>query len=382
VVVPSAKSERPSKALKNDDVVRLIGRLRDAKIADPRDVMLASETAYLSDVREWIPTGFAGLDEIFGGGWAVGRVSEVFGAEGAGKSALAHAAIVACQKNGGLVVYLDFEHSLEKKTLVQLGIDQKRLLYLTPAHIEQGWDLVFAVLEEWEANPPKSPNLIVWDSFGASPPKAAFEADSQEENQPAAAARAIGNGCTLLFRKIARAKAHALVINQERTVMGGGGRRGGFQGPEYQTTGGKAKLYTFSLRARVARVMTVKTEGTSGASIGYLIAVSTKKNKSAPPHQQARFYLDFKHGPSPLLTVYHVLKDANRIRSVGAGKYTGSWAGGRKFGKGDEWLAALAEDPELLRLATESYLEVVRAGGAKAALGLDLTGSSLDALDD
>lgn len=345
--------------------------------------MIASESAHLSDVREWIPTGFAGLDEIFGGGWPVGRVSEVFGAEGAGKSALAHAAIVACQANGGVVFYEDFEHSLEKKTLTQLGIDPKRLIYLTPEHIEQGWDLAFAALDDLEHNPPKAPWLFVWDSFGASQAKAVFEAKSQEENTVGAHSRAIGNGCTKLFRRIARARAHFLVINQERTVIGGNTRS--FMGPEMQTTGGKAKLYTFSLRARVARATTLKTEGTSGASTGYLVAVTTKKNKSAPPHQQAKFVLDFKHGPSPHLTIYQVLKDANRIRSVGAGMYTGSWAEGRKFGKGDAWLQALASDPELLRLATASYLDVVRAGGARAALGMDpelqSAGSTLDALD-
>lgn len=350
-------------------MVRLLGRIKDAKIADPRDVVLASESEHLADVREWIPTGFAGLDEIFGGGWPVGRVSEVFGAEGAGKSALAHRAIVACQQAGGVVVYLDYEFSLEKKIFAQLGIDDTRLIHLTPKHVEQGWDLAFEILDDLEVNSPKAPWLLVWDSVGASAPKVAHEAESMEENTVGAHARAIGNGCTKLFRRIARARAHFMMVNQERTVIGGNQRS--FMGPELQTTGGKAKLYTFSLRARVARVTTLKTEGTSGTATGYLVAVSTKKNKSAPPHQTARFVLDFKHGPSPLLTIYQVLKDANKIRSIGAGKYTGTWAHGKKFGKGDEWLDALRDDPELARLATDAYLEVVRAGGARAALALD-----------
>jgi hypothetical protein len=48
------------------------------------DFQLASAGSIMSEVREWIPTGFPGLDFIFGGGWPVGRCSEVAGEEGCG----------------------------------------------------------------------------------------------------------------------------------------------------------------------------------------------------------------------------------------------------------------------------------------------------------
>lgn len=335
------------------------------------DLNLASESETLADVTEWIPTGFAGLDEIFGGGWAVGRVSEVFGAEGSGKSAIAHYAAKTVADMGGTVVYVDFEHSLERRILRQLGIPDDALVHVEPDHVEQGWDVVFQVLETLIEDPPDVPTLIVWDSVGASRPRAEVDADSFEDVQPAAHARAISKGVGRLFKLVAKARAAIILINQETTDMGGGGPRGGFGGPSYNTTGGKRAKYTFSLRARVARVSTIKTHGTSGTACGYLIAVTTKKNKTAPPHQQARFYLDFKHGPSPLLTMWHVLKDANRIRSAGGGKYTGPWADGEKFGKADAFLAFLEEHPELAEAARESYLEIVRAGGAKALLQIE-----------
>lgn len=40
------------------------------------------QSTAMSDVREFISSGFTGLDHILGGGWAVGRASEVFGDEG------------------------------------------------------------------------------------------------------------------------------------------------------------------------------------------------------------------------------------------------------------------------------------------------------------
>jgi recombination protein RecA len=361
-----AKKEKPSEV--DDDVVRLIARVKGSKSTKGLDIVRASDVDVLSDVTEWVSTGFAGVDEIFGGGLPVGRVSEVFGAEGSGKTALSVSSILACQRAGGVGVFFDYEHSVSKEQIIAQGVDPTRLIYLRPDHIEAGWDAAFEMFEELEKKPPTAPWLFVWDSFGASQPKSIFEADSQENNHVGSHARAIGNGCMLMFGRIARVRAHMMCINQERTVIGG---NTGFGGPPLQTTGGKAKLYTFALRARTARVSTLKTEGTTGTASGYLCAVATKKNKCAPPHQQARFVLDFKHGPSPSLTMRQVLKDAGKVRHKGAGKYTGTWAGGRVFGKGDEWIEALQEDPELRDLATQAYLSVVRAGGAKAALKIE-----------
>lgn len=331
-------------------------------------LQMADEAAALADVTEWIPTGFAGLDEIFGGGWPVGRVSEVFGAEGHGKSALSHVAVRECQRlhPEALAVFLDFEHSLERSKLEPLGIDPSRLIYMEPDHVEQGFDLMLALLDRLVKTPPPAPVLIVWDSLGCSQPKSAFDAKSAADASVGAHSRAVGKGAVKLVKKVPNARAHVMFINQERTKIGG---FQGFGGPQFDTTGGKQAKYIFSLRVRCARVATVKKAGTTGPSVGYLIKTATKKNKNAPPHQDAVWYLDFKHGPSPDLTMYHVLKDAGLIRSAQAGLYTGPWANGVKFGKGDAWLEALKE-AGFREAATEAYLEVVRAGGARALLNI------------
>lgn len=375
---PSSRKKAPRRKKAgggSDFVMELIGAASAVKGAD---VYLAEDAETLADVVEWIPTGFAGLDEIFGGGWHVGRVSEVFGAEASGKSALAHVAVRECLRQGGAVVYFDFEHALEKKTLIQLGINPKKLVYVEPDHMEQGFDILFALLNRLISKPPKHPTLIVWDSVGGSPAKAEFEEKSAEDSHVAAKARVLSKSCGKLFKRVARARAHVMLINQERTKIGGYGMN-----PELQTVGGKATKYTFSLRVRCMRVSTVRRDGTSGPALGYLIRVVTRKNKCAPPHQEATWYLDFKHGPSPDLTMYHVLKDANRIRWDGSSRaYVGPWSCGVTFGKGDKWLAALARSemecqlpngiPGTLREAAEAaYLEVVKAGGAKALLALE-----------
>lgn len=321
------------------------------------DVALASDGAILSDVKEWIPTGFSGLDTIFGGGWPVGRASEVSGAEGCGKSALAQMACVQTQKIGGMVVYLDFEHALDVGKLSKLGLDPRGLLYHSPDYLEQGWDVIWSVVEHLKKNPPAAPTLIVLDSVGGALAKSQTEG-SAEDAHIGAVARVMTPNCARLFKAIASVRAHMLFINQEREDIGKFSR---FGPPPKKTTGGAALKYAASLRVTCARVSTLKSNGTSGLATGYLIKTSTTKNRMVPPHRKLTWVLDFEVGPSPDLTVFETLKDAGKIIKVPNSSNYKLRDNGGVFERSG-WSAALASDAILREKALEMYAEVVRQG--------------------
>ena len=282
----------------------------------------------LSDVREWIPSGFPGLDKILGGGWAVGRASEVFGDEGCGKTAIAHRAILGVQSMGGYAVHLDFEAALDEKKILQLGIDPSRLIYEIPEHIEQGWDIIWATMDQLRDKPPDVPVLIVWDSIGGAVPKAELEAVSAEKSQVGEVARAMSKGCRKMFKAIAEVRAHMMWISQERHKIGG------FSpfGPVKETSGGKGPKYAASQRVRLARVKTIKD---GKRATGYLIKAVTKKNRLAPPEQSMEWVIDFKVGPSPELTVMHTLLDAGRIRASSGKLIFAPWGKDKPFPRAD-----------------------------------------------
>ena len=78
-----------------------------------------------------IPTGSISLDIALGvGGVPRGRVTEIFGAESAGKSTLAHHIMAEAQKLGGTAAYIDAEHALDPSYASNLGIDLNELLGL------------------------------------------------------------------------------------------------------------------------------------------------------------------------------------------------------------------------------------------------------------
>ena len=311
-----------------------------------------SERTPLSDVTEWIPSGFPDLDRILGGGWAVGRVSEISGPEGSGKSALAHMAILQAQLMGGAPMIQDYEVALDEDKISNLGIDSDLLLYDTPEHVEMGWAALNASMHHLRSHPPFAPHLMVWDSVAMAPTKKHLEG---EEGAFGEKARINTGGFTKSLQAMARVRGHLMLINQNRVKMGGG------MFDTTRTPGGEALRFAASIRVSTWCMKKIFPRVEKGIPpSGYVIRVKTLKCRGAPPHQWTEFVLDFQDGPSPDLTMRHVLMQTKRIKSCGGGRYKGTWSD-LKFQKKD-WRECL-EDSDFRRGANEAYGWVVAMGG-------------------
>jgi DNA repair protein RadA len=79
-----------------------------------------------------LSTGSAGLDEMLGGGYEEGKITEVFGASNTGKTQLAIQATVMAAAEGWRSVYVDTESTFRPERLVQMaesrGLDEKTAL--------------------------------------------------------------------------------------------------------------------------------------------------------------------------------------------------------------------------------------------------------------
>ena len=63
---------------------------------------------------ETVPTGALSLDLALGvGGLPRGRVIEIYGPEGSGKTTLATHVVAEAQRNGGVCAYIDAEHAMD-----------------------------------------------------------------------------------------------------------------------------------------------------------------------------------------------------------------------------------------------------------------------------
>ena len=74
-----------------------------------------------------IPTGSLALDIALGvGGIPQGRVVEVFGPEGSGKTTVCLHIIAEAQTKGGIAAFIDAEHALDPTYARELGREHRR----------------------------------------------------------------------------------------------------------------------------------------------------------------------------------------------------------------------------------------------------------------
>lgn len=103
-------------------------------------IMRLGEATHLN--VEIIPTGSLALDYALGvGGIPRGRVTEIYGPEGAGKTTLAQHIVAEAQKRGGVAAFIDMEHALDPAYAARCGVDVDNLLISQPDTGEQALEI-------------------------------------------------------------------------------------------------------------------------------------------------------------------------------------------------------------------------------------------------
>ena len=104
-------------------------------------IMRLGEGAHITDVAA-LPTGSLGLDLALGiGGVPRGRVVEVFGPEGSGKTTVCLHVIAEAQRHGGIAAFIDAEHALDPTYAQRLGVNIDELLVSQPDSGEQALEI-------------------------------------------------------------------------------------------------------------------------------------------------------------------------------------------------------------------------------------------------
>lgn len=112
---------------------------------------------------ERIPTGIFPLDLSLGGGFPVGKISEIFGPESSGKTNICLKAIAQFQKiyPDQNVVFVDCENALDPGWASTLGVDVEKMYVVHPSHAEATVDIVEGALSATNVG------LVVVDSIAS-----------------------------------------------------------------------------------------------------------------------------------------------------------------------------------------------------------------------
>src|SRR4030095_1965670 len=113
-----------------------------------------------------VPTGSLALDIALGvGGIPRGRVVEVFGPEGSGKTTVCLHVIAEAQRHGGIAAFIDAEHALDPTYAQRLGVNIDELLVSQPDSGEQALEIADMLVRSGALD------VVVIDSVAALVPR-------------------------------------------------------------------------------------------------------------------------------------------------------------------------------------------------------------------
>jgi len=228
-----------------------------------------------------ISSGSVGFDwlTLGVGGFVKGRLYELMGWEGSGKSTICGHAAANCQAKGGKVLYIDGEHALDKKYFQALGVNTSEMLIAQPSCGEEGFNIAIDMISTGELD------LVIIDSDSSLIPKAVLDGEVGESSI-GKKARLNSNAYPKLKTVLSNNNTCVIVVSQYREKIGV------MFGNPTTTQGGHALKFYSDVRIEVSKSLAKEGD----VVYANTTKVKSVKNKMASPYKQVQFEIVYGKG--------------------------------------------------------------------------------------
>jgi recombination protein RecA len=239
------------------------------------------------DFNNFTSSGKETYDPAIPLGLPSGRLVELFGGEGSGKSSLAYRIVGFAQKMNHKCVWIDTEHSFEEELAEVNGVDIDELLYSSlcddddPDKNYFAEDIMDKIVDICKTGEVK---VVVLDSVANLIPKEVDEKNADQQNV-AKLARILGAQLGKIVHYASKHNVLVIFINQVRE------KPGVLYGSPETTPGGRALKFNASVRLKMTKrnsadkVIFIDDNTTPNGKriIGRYSGVTIEKNRVGPP---------------------------------------------------------------------------------------------------
>lgn len=307
-------------------------------------IMTLGNTQTQNQDLEVIPTGSIAIDLALGiGGLPRGRVVEIYGPEGSGKTTVCLHMIAEAQKKGLTAAFIDAEHALDPLRARDIGVNLDELIISQPDSGEQALEITETLIRSGGVG------IVVIDSVAALVPRAEIEGEMGDAVM-GMQARLMSQAMRKLTGAIKKSNTLVIFTNQIRMKIGVM-----FGNPE-TTTGGQALKFYSSIRMDCRK----KGNITKGDEvIGSQHRIKVVKNKVAAPFKIAEFDIMNVGGISKAAGIIDVAVEFDVIQKAGAFyRYNNE-----VIGQGKEAVKNLfMEKPELMNEVEKKIWTKIKSG--------------------
>lgn len=313
------KGEPKQRAATQEQVLARAGEYMNAKYKrsvitrmDELDTTVAGWVSTQSLAIDWV------CDPLKGRGLPLGRIVDITGDEGTGKSTLGDHLMAEFQRRKWHAYLWDKEGARDSTYQKKIGIVRSKAGQLYADYMEEGFDAMTDLIAWHVANDPERPGVMVWDTPAGTP--TLNELDDSKKNERMGPAKIIKTKLRRLVGTLAKSKWLLFIVNQ--TYMG--------QSPSGMmfkvAYGGSGIPYFASVRLNIGYVSPFwRTAGDKELKlppIGQTAYVKCIKNRVAPPHHSRQIAIHFGQGINNTWDVFNTLDGAGLIKSSGNGWYS------------------------------------------------------------